>query len=310
MHDGISPTNVLLLFGQILDGVEAAHLLGAVHRDLKPENILYGKALNNLAIADFGTARFTEDLLATAVETGPTQRLANFQYAAPEQRSSGMQVLATADIFALGLILNEMFTGAVPQGTEYRLIGQVAKEQEFLDAIVARMLRQVPTERPASIAEIKRLIQRHQSEVVSLQRLSRIEGTIIKANEIDEPLALTPPRLVDAGWNRGRLVLTLDRPVTPEWIQALYRMGSYSKVLGKGPETFSFHGNEATVSAEEYQVQSVIENFKSWLPIASRTLNTMLEEAAHKQEAARKEELRREREAEEQRLRVMRKIKI
>jgi serine/threonine protein kinase len=59
MHDGISPTNVLVLFGQILDGVEAAHLLGVVHRDLKPENILYGKAVNNLAIADFGTARFT-----------------------------------------------------------------------------------------------------------------------------------------------------------------------------------------------------------------------------------------------------------
>ena len=40
------------------------------------------------------------DLLATAVETGPSQRLANFEYAAPEQRAQGKQVENTADIYA------------------------------------------------------------------------------------------------------------------------------------------------------------------------------------------------------------------
>ncbi len=87
IHSGIPHSQVLPLFSQVLDGVEAAHLQGVVHRDLKPENILYDKESNALAIADFGTARFTEDLLATTVETGPAQRLANFQYAAPEQRA-------------------------------------------------------------------------------------------------------------------------------------------------------------------------------------------------------------------------------
>src|SRR5258706_15498037 len=104
IRDGVGRDRVLSLFSQILDGVEAAHLHGVVHRDLKPENILYNKNSNTLAIADFGTARFTEDLVATIVETGPAQRLANFQYAAPEQRTPGKQVEATADIYALGLI--------------------------------------------------------------------------------------------------------------------------------------------------------------------------------------------------------------
>ena len=122
IRDRISPDGVLPLFSQILDGVEAAHLQNVVHRDLKPENILFDSNSGALAIADFGIARFTEDVVVTLVETAPAQRLANFQYAAPEQRSPGQPVGVPADLYALGLILNEMFTGAVPHGTEYRLI--------------------------------------------------------------------------------------------------------------------------------------------------------------------------------------------
>jgi serine/threonine protein kinase len=310
IQNGIPHSQVLPLFSQVLDGVEAAHLQGAVHRDLKPENILYDKESNTLAIADFGTASFTEDMLATTIETGPTQRLAHFQYAAPEQRAPGKEALATADIFALGLILNEMFTGAVPQGTEYRQIGQVTQDHGFLDAIVATMLRQAPAERPPSIAEVKMLIQRHKSEAVSLQRLSQIEGTVIKATEIDEPLAESPPRLIGADWEHGQLFLTLDRPVTSQWIAALNRMGAYSSMLGKGPQSFSFQGNQASVAAQEYQVQDLINHFKTWLPAASRTLKAILEDQAQRQEAARKDQLRHEREAEEQRLRVKRNIRI
>lgn len=40
VKNGINPTRALTLFSQILNGVEAAHLLGLIHRDLKPENIL------------------------------------------------------------------------------------------------------------------------------------------------------------------------------------------------------------------------------------------------------------------------------
>ncbi len=179
-----------------------------------------------------------------------------------------------------------------------------------MDGIVATMLRQAPGERPTSIAEIKGLIQRHQSEAVSLQRLSQIEGTVIKANEIDEPLAVTPPRLVGAEWDRGKLILTLDRPVTRQWINALHRMGSFSSVLGKPPQVFSFHENQAAVKAPEHEVQMLVDNFKTWLPTASRTLKSMLEHEAQQQETARKEQLRRDREAEEARLRVTRNIRI
>lgn len=117
---------------------------GIVHRDLKPENILVQGDL--LAVADFGTDSFTDDLILTRVETQPTQRLANFQYAAPEQRVPG-KVGVPADIYALGLMLNELFTGSVPHGTSYKTISSVAKDLGFLDPIVAEMIRQTPADR-------------------------------------------------------------------------------------------------------------------------------------------------------------------
>jgi hypothetical protein len=115
---------------------------------------------------------------------------------------------------------------------------------------------------------------------------------------------------VEAEWGGGQLTLTLDRPVTQEWIVALGKMGSYSSILGKGPNAFSFHGKQATVSAAEHEIQSVVDNFKVWLPQASHTLKSLLEQAAREQEAARREKLGHEREAEERRLRVNRNIKI
>jgi serine/threonine protein kinase len=215
-----------------------------------------------------------------------------------------------ADIYALGLILNEMFTGVVPHGTDPRSIASVAPEFAFLDEIVVKMLRQNPEERPESIAAVKRLIRQKDDEAVSLQKISKLDGSVINAAIVDEPLAETPPKLIDADWNSGTLTLILDRPVTSDWIQALHQMGSYSSVLGKDPQMFHFNGNEASIPAAEYQVQNIIDHFKTWLPLASRALKEQLDQAAKRDEADRKEQIRREREAEEHRLRVKRNIKI
>ncbi len=310
MSKGINPSDVLPIFTQILDGVEAAHLKSVWHRDLKPENILYSQGSQTLVVADFGIAHFEEEDLLTAVETRPDERLANFLYAAPEQKIRGRKVDGRADVYALGLMLHEMFTGDVPLGTGHRRIADVAQDFAFLDALVDLMRRQSPDERPASVADVKGLVQRYKYEAVSLQRLSQVNGTVMKSSEIDEPLAFVPPRLVNFEWDRGQLTLIMDRPVTDEWKKALYQMSRYGHVMGKPPGTFVFNGNRAVVMAQEHEVQSVIDHFKAWLPEASRTLKSLLEQAAREQDASRREQLRREREAEEQRLRVLRNIRI
>jgi serine/threonine protein kinase len=83
LKSGIPAQKALPYFAHILDGMEAAHLQKVIHRDLKPENILYDAKGDLLLVADFGIAHFEEDELFTAVETKDSDRLANFQYAAP-----------------------------------------------------------------------------------------------------------------------------------------------------------------------------------------------------------------------------------
>jgi serine/threonine protein kinase len=310
LQKGLAQQELLPIFSKILNGVEAAHLQGAIHRDLKPENVLFDQASKTPFIADFGVASFTDDIVATAVETGPMQRLANFMYAAPEQRVPGQKAGAQADIYALGLMLNEMFTSHVPHGTEYQTIGHLNSQFGFLDTVVAKAIRQTANERYSTILEMKQAIAAYQAEFLTLQKLSEFEKTVIPAGEIDDPLAHNPPKIASVDWNNGTLEIVLDRPVHHKWVQALHNMGNYSSIMGLGPNRFQF--NQATVRApvDARSVQNAVNHFKEWLPTASRTLKQMLEQEARSQETQLREQLRRAKLAEEERLNVIRNIKF
>ena len=258
LKPNISSDKVLKFFANILDGVEAAHLQGVVHRDLKPENILYDDSKNQLLVADFGIAHFEEDELFTAVETKDSARLANFQYAAPEQRSRGHKVDHRTDIYALGLILNEMFTGQVPQGTRYKTISQAASEYAYLDDLVIKMLSQSPEERFASIEEVKQQLIGRKNEFVLRQHLSELKETVVPVTEIDDPLIADPPRLVNYDWDNGTLTLFLSCPVNNEWVWALQNMGGYRSLSSKRPEDFFLSGDKAVTTALENEVQQIL----------------------------------------------------
>jgi hypothetical protein len=154
MQQGNNPEKMLRLFMQILDGVEAAHNRGIWHRDLKPENILFDETDDLIVVSDFGIAHFSADAMQTSVETRPQERLANFRYAAPEQRSNGI-VDHRTDIFSLGLILYEMLTSQLLQGTSHRRVASIHPKLASLDSIIEKMSCQSPSDRPFSIAEIR-----------------------------------------------------------------------------------------------------------------------------------------------------------
>jgi len=89
---------------QICSGLKEAHAQGIVHRDLKPENVMID-AQGNVKIMDFGIARSME---AGTRLTG--SMVGTPAYMAPEQ-VAGKPVDYRTDIYSLGLILYEMFTG-------------------------------------------------------------------------------------------------------------------------------------------------------------------------------------------------------
>lgn len=96
----------------IARGLAHAHASGVTHRDLKPGNVLYGDD-GQLRIVDFGLA----DVLRRSREeediTGEGVRVGSPEYWSPEQ-AAGLQATERADIYALGCILYELATGALP----------------------------------------------------------------------------------------------------------------------------------------------------------------------------------------------------
>jgi serine/threonine protein kinase len=221
-------------------------------------------------------------------------RLANFQYAAPEQRSRGVTVDQRADIYSLGLILNELFTGHIPQGTNYRTIETVVPEYAYLDELVDEMLRQNPSGRPQTIEDVKSQLIARGHEFVEKQRLDALKRTVISTKEITDPLISDPLRLVGADWDRGNLTLTFSQPVNQNWIWALHHMGNYSSVAGKGPENFRFSGNTAIIAARTGEVQPIIDHFKNWLPRTNEVYANKVRADANRAEQKERERLRKE----------------
>ncbi|KIG15137.1 Serine/threonine protein kinase [Enhygromyxa salina] len=102
------PAEAIDLALQLAAGLAAAHEAGVIHRDLKPRNIMVEPS-GRAVITDFGIARVNE-----AQGQNPTGGLLGTPaYMAPEQ-VEGKPVDARTDVYALGLIVVEMFTGALP----------------------------------------------------------------------------------------------------------------------------------------------------------------------------------------------------
>ncbi|HVK66051.1 MAG TPA: protein kinase [Polyangium sp.] len=103
----MSVARVVELATAICAGLAAAHAAGVVHRDLKPENVLLAKD-GRVVITDFGIARMHEP---EGARTQVGAVIGTPAYMAPEQVQGIADIDTRADIYALGAMLYELFTG-------------------------------------------------------------------------------------------------------------------------------------------------------------------------------------------------------
>ncbi len=140
---------------QICAGLAAAHEKGVLHRDLKPANIMID-GRGQAVIMDFGLAGLTAQLQGDVRSGTPA-------YMAPEQLA-GSEVTVKSDIYALGLLLYELFTGkrAFEAGTLMDLMQLQERAQPAslttlvkdldpaVERVVLRCLNPDPRQRPSS----------------------------------------------------------------------------------------------------------------------------------------------------------------
>jgi serine/threonine protein kinase len=267
-----SDEDKLRVFVSILDGVEAAHLRRITHRDIKPKNILISKDGSEVAVADFGIARFLEEQIQEAALTEPGDRLLNIEYAAPEQLTPGQVADERTDIFALGLLLYRIYTGAVPRGANPKQISSATTKHPYLDDIANLMIQDDRDKRPQSIDEVKRLLIQRGNDFVQQQKLDDLRQRVIPTSELSvDPLIGDPIRVIDRSWDNGQLVLILSQVPNPIWAKLL-NDGRYNHggIGGVNPAGVRFVGNEARIPipqnmVNDYMVGAAYRNSLQWV---------------------------------------------
>jgi tetratricopeptide (TPR) repeat protein len=180
----------IALLRQVCAAVHHGHLRGVVHRDLKPENCLVDGS-GRVRVIDFGIARATDAKARGPALTLGGEIFGTLAYMAPEQvRGDLEQIDLRTDVHALGVLLYELLTGALPWAAPARSWSVLANEicerepappstrvaglSRELDWVVAKALAKEPERRYASVQDLDDDLRRFLA---------------------DEPLAAGPPGL-------------------------------------------------------------------------------------------------------------------
>jgi hypothetical protein len=141
----MTPERIRSLVPQMCDALTYAHSHNLIHRDIKPANILITEDWQ-VKVIDFGLARDQDTETAGEAEYGTPD------YVAPERLEDDVKVDHRADIYALGVVIHEMFTKLTPQAA-----GAAAGQgvPQAYSSVVNRCMNADPAQRFQQCGEIK-----------------------------------------------------------------------------------------------------------------------------------------------------------
>jgi eukaryotic-like serine/threonine-protein kinase len=231
---------------QACAGVSEAHQMGIVHRDLKPSNLFVTRrsdGLPLLKVLDFGISKQLSDPgsgEAMPTFTNTRTLMGSPNYMSPEQVRDARRVDARADIWALGIILQELITDApVFRGESFP--GVCA-------AIVADPPMPVRTMRPDVSEKLEAIINRCLEKDVKrrYQSIAELASELAPLGQRTAGSGSGPQALVYS--SHPRIVSTAARPVTGGAVSASHS-DALQTVVGPSPHALPSSKPDATLES-------------------------------------------------------------
>ncbi|ROQ69595.1 serine/threonine-protein kinase [Streptomyces sp. 840.1] len=215
----LQPRAALDILEPVLAALGAAHRAGFVHRDMKPENVLIGDD-GRVKVADFGLVRAVGTVTDT---TGSI--LGTVSYLAPEQIEHGTAD-TRADVYACGVVLYEMLTGAKPHTGESpaQVIYQHLNEDipapsalvpglpSGLDRLVASATARDPEVRPFDAVALLAESRAARSGLTDAQLDAVPPQALAEVRDAAEDRTSVIPRVLPAGQGTAHHTSRLEMP--------------------------------------------------------------------------------------------------
>ena len=213
----LAPAECARILKDVAEALDYAHGAGVIHRDVKPQNVLLDDA-GRVYLADFGIAKMVE---ASAHMTQTGMITGTPQYMAPEQ-ALGKSIDKSIDIYALGIVAYELFTGRVPfsadtpvavlmkQASEPMPLPPVSEVREDVTRAILRATAKDPAARWPSASAFARAITNATSSATSsassiaatsaMPALSEetVQGMGLPGTIASRPVSSTPPNAAEA----------------------------------------------------------------------------------------------------------------
>lgn len=197
----ITPNDAVSIALQLLQGLAEAHTKGVIHGDVKPENLIF-TGLGVLKILDFGLAKFYGNPDYT-----PSSIPGTVAYMSPE-RAAGAPADRRSDLWAAGVILNEMLSGKrLFRGTDPNAImDAILSDQrvstsgipEGVNRIVTKALEKNPNLRYQDVSEFIRDLELEQRNRLLFG--PKEEGAPLVADELPPQAVAEAQAATQRGW--------------------------------------------------------------------------------------------------------------
>ncbi len=230
---------------KICAGLAAAHDKGVIHRDLKPQNIMLNKR-GEVVIMDFGLAAVADSLSGAEARNGTPA------YMAPEQLK-GLEVTAKSDLYALGAVLFELFTGKRPY--EARTVQSMIDQQDAMqltgmttlapdldpgvETVIRRCLDASPARRPPTALAVAAALPGGDPLAVALAAGETPSPEMVAAAGSNEGLQVT--------WAVGCLIVILACVLIAPYLRS-QRLAMMQAPLRLPPDALNAKAREVAAS--------------------------------------------------------------